>query len=93
VANLVGLPKDLTTERTEITEKNLLKFSVGSVISVVRGFLSPSFSHFAMTCFAMTWVIGAILFMKTKLIRGYQNYGSAFNKISYQNFYPKEFGI
>ena len=23
VANFVGLPKDLTTERTEITEKNL----------------------------------------------------------------------
>jgi hypothetical protein len=43
VANLVGLPKDLTTEYTEITEKNPLKVSVDSVISVVRGFLSPSF--------------------------------------------------
>ena len=43
VANLVGLPKDLTTERTEITEKKLLNISVDSVISVVRGFLSPSF--------------------------------------------------
>jgi hypothetical protein len=39
----MGLPKDLTTERTEITEKNLLKFFVGSVISVVSGFPCPSF--------------------------------------------------
>ena len=54
VANLVGLPKDLhlrrtafvavqvTTEHTEVTEKDLLKISVRPVISVVRGFsLAP----------------------------------------------------
>jgi len=43
VANLVGFPKDLTTEYAEITEKKLIKIPVRSVISVVKGFLSPSF--------------------------------------------------
>ena len=37
VANLVGLPKDLTTEYTEVTEKNLLKTSVRSVILLPCG--------------------------------------------------------
>jgi len=43
MANFVGFPKDLTTEYTEITEKKLIKISVRSVISVVKGFLSPFF--------------------------------------------------
>ena len=43
--NLVGLLKELTTERTESTEKNPLKISVRSVISVVSFFLAHPFSH------------------------------------------------
>jgi hypothetical protein len=45
VSNFVGSPDRFTTERTENTEKTLLKISVSSVFSVVSKCLAHLFGH------------------------------------------------